>query len=146
MHKLHFSALSSFIFACVLFLSLSLPHFSSEFLNISVSPPHPPSVSLCPSLSAFSKLNSRVNPCSFLPPEKKGGQRGKDSSLFGISIKMKVAPYFGTPPPLQKKKEDRGRWRKGERQERGAQSNGKRRVKAEQCRKKKKRRRDRETI
>lgn len=105
-----------------------------SLLNISVSL-LTPLFSLSPSVSlaAFSKLNSRVNPCSFRPPEKKEGQKGKDSSLFGISIKMKLAPYFCTP-----KKEDRGRWRMGERQEQGTQSKGKRRVKEEECRKKKK--------
>lgn len=122
------------------FLSLSLcsiPSFTWEYLR-----PHPSFSYFClfsPPRSAFSKLNSGVNPCSFCPPEKKRGQRGKDSSLFGISIKMKVAPYFY--PPQKGQSETR---RKGK--EQGAQSKGKRRVKAERCRKKGKRMQERDYL
>lgn len=128
-------------------LSLSLSLYILSF-TCEYSSPQPGFSCFClfslyfcfsPSCSAFSKLNSGVNPCSFCPPEKKRGQRGKDSSLFGINIKMKVAYYFSPPPTPHKK--GRVRWQekeKGERKEQGAQSKGKRRVKAERCRKKEK--------
>merc|ERR1712035_9075 len=102
MYKLHFFSLLGFhlpllFISCishcsVLFFTFVSPlcilYFSSDPSQYFCVPPHPPFLSVCLSLSAFSKLNSRVNPCSFRPPEKKRAQKGKDSSLFGISIKM----------------------------------------------------------
>lgn len=117
---------SASIFALLL---TSLTRFSALFLLFTFLSPLlisyiffvPPPIFLClsslPPFSLFlslplpfSKLNSRVNPCSFRPSEKKGGQKGKDSSLFGISIKMKVAPYFCTKKRQREMENGRKTW------------------------------------
>lgn len=127
-----------FIFACSVFLSV--PYF---LLCLYPKVPIQASQYFCPlssrfspfPISAFTKLNSGANPSSLHPQEKKGEQKGKDSSLLGINIKMKVAPYFCTP---HKKK---SRMRKGR------QTRTRNTIKREeQSRKEKKWMRDRETI